>query len=298
MSARRFGGAYAASLTPLSGMGSAVDIDAIPAYVDLLAGAGLDGMLALGTTGEGILLDRAERRVAVSAFVRAARGRMTVIAHCGAQTTRETAALASDAAAAGADAVAVIPPPYFQLDDASILAHLLSAAQACEPLPFFVYEFAARSGYAVPLAVLSSLRTSAANFVGLKVSDSPWERVEPYMLEGLAIFVGQEVLIDRALAAGAAGAVSGLAAALPEVVAGAVRTGSPEAAQRCGTIRGRLERFPFHAGLKHVLASRGVPIRDDVRAPLRPLSDDDRRALDAEIPALLALAGAGSPARS
>lgn len=295
MAARRFGGAYAASLTPLTAGGDAVDVEAIPPLVDLLAGAGLEGLLALGTTGEGILLDRGERRAAVGAFVAATRGRMTVIAHCGAQTTRETAMLVEDAVDAGADAIAVIPPPYFALDRDSILAHLLVAAQACAPVPFFVYEFAARSGYAVPLDVLSELRMRAENLAGLKVSDSPWDRVEPYIIDGLAVFVGQEVLIDRALAAGAAGAVSGLAAALPEVVVEAVRSATPEAPRRCGEIRGRLERFPLHAALKRVLASRGVPIRADVRRPLRQLTAEEARALDAEIPDLLAVARAAQP---
>jgi len=99
-----------------------------------------------------------------------------VAVHCGAQTTRETAELAAHASDLGADAVAVIGPPYFALDDEALLAHFEAAAQACEPVPFYVYEFAARSGYAVPVAVLGRLRDSAPNFTGLKVSDRPWDR--------------------------------------------------------------------------------------------------------------------------
>src|SRR4029079_12196348 len=94
---------------------------------------------------------------------------------------------------------------------------------ACEPVPFYVYEFAARSGYAVPVAVLRRLRDSAENFVGLKVSDRPWERVEPYLVEGLDVFFRPASLIERGLARGAAGVVSGLATAFPAEVAAAVR---------------------------------------------------------------------------
>ena len=197
--------------------------------------------------------------------------------HCGAQTTAETAALAEHAAGAGAEAVAVIGPPYFALDDRALLAHFEAAAQACEPVPFYVYEFAARSGYAVPVGVLRRLRDSAPNFAGLKVSDRPWERFEPYLLEGLDVFVGPESLIRRGLAGGAVGVVSGLATAFPGEVVAAFR-GLP--GPDLGPLREGLEQFPFHSAAKRVLGRRGVPIREDVRAPLRELTEDERQALD------------------
>src|SRR5262249_57590993 len=108
----------------------------------------------------------------------------------GAQTTHATVALAEHAASLGADAVAVIAPPYFALDEDELLAHFEAAARACAPLPFYLYEFEARSGYAIPLPVIERLRERAPNVVGMKVSDSPWERLEPYLLDGLDVFVG------------------------------------------------------------------------------------------------------------
>ena len=224
----------------------------------------------------------------MKAFAAAARGRSTVIAHCGAQTTRETAALASDAATSGADAVAVISPPYFALDEQALLAHLAAAADACAPLPFFIYEFAARSGYAVPLRVVAELRMRAGNLAGLKVSDTPWERFSPYLLDGLAVFVGPEALIHRGLEGGAVGAVSGLAAALPEVVVEAVRRPSEDTARRAGELRAWVDRFPFQAALKRILALRGVPVGEAVRPPLRQLVATERETLDVELAGLLA----------
>src|SRR5215210_305326 len=201
-------GALAAAVTPLRDEGAALDEEAFGPYLDFLTAAGLDGILGLGTTGEGILLSAAERRRAAVLFLE---GSLPVIVHCGAQTSAETAALAEHAAAAGAAGVAVIPPPYFALDDEALLAHLAAAARAAAPAPFYVYEFEARSGYAVPVRVLERLREGAANLVGLKVSDRPFEAVEPYLLEGLDVFVGAEELVLRGLERGAAGAVSGLA---------------------------------------------------------------------------------------
>ncbi|MGH2820017.1 MAG: dihydrodipicolinate synthase family protein [Actinomycetota bacterium] len=286
-------GAIAASITPLRDDGDAVDLDAIGSLVDFQVDSGLDGVLVMGTTGEGILLDEHERARVAERFVSAAAGRFRVVVHCGAQTTRHTAALAERSAEMGADAVAVISPPYFALDDLELLAHLSAAARACSPLPFYLYEFADRAGYPIPLHVIEELRAQAPNLTGLKVSDAPWERFEPYLIEGLDVFVGPERLIDRGMAGGAVGAVSALATALPELVVDAVRDPSREASDRCLTARNALQGFPFHSALKLLLAERGVPVREDVRAPLRSPGDEERRLLGATIAELLQRFAAG-----
>src|SRR5438128_6028864 len=271
-------GALAAALTPLRDAGEALDEDAIAPYVDFLVAGGVDGLLALGTTGEGFLLPLEQRLRAAQLFVEAANGRLQVAVHCGAQSTWDTVQLAAHAADVGADGVAVMAPPYFTLDETGLFSHFDSAARACAPTPFYVYEFAARSGYPVPVAVLQRLREAAPNFRGLKVSDVPWERFAPYLVEGLDIFVGPEALIPQGLAGGATGAVSALGSAFPELIAGAVR--DPESAD-LAPVRTAVERFPFQSALKTVLARRGVPINPDVRRPLRTLTEEERAELEA-----------------
>ena len=68
-------GAFAAALTPLAEGGTRLDEDAFAPYAAWLADGGVDGILALGTTGEGILLTESERRRALELFVAAARTR-------------------------------------------------------------------------------------------------------------------------------------------------------------------------------------------------------------------------------
>ena len=269
-------GAIAAAVTPLRDEGRALDEDAVEPYVDFLRAGGVDGMLPLGTTGEGILLTVDERRRVAELFVAAADGRLQVAVHAGAQTTADTVSLAAHAAETGADAVAVIGPPYFPLDDAALLEHFTAAARACEPLPFYLYEFKGRAGYSIPTAVVGRLRETAPNLRGLKVSNQPFEAVEPYLIEGLDVFVGAEGLVRQGLERGAAGAVSGLAAAFPELIARLVHDGEGD----LGPVRAAVERFPFHATLKRIVASKGVPVREEVRAPLRGLTDAEREELD------------------
>ena len=269
-------GALAAAVTPLRDDGEALDEAAIAPYVEYLRAGGLDGILALGTTGEGILLSADERRRAAVLFVEAAGAGFDVAVHCGAQTTAETVALAAHGAEIGADAVAVIGPPYYALDEEAIVRHFSAAAAACAPLPFYLYEFRSRAGYSIPLGAIERLRDLAPNLAGLKVSNQPFEEVEPYLLEGLDVFVGAESLVVRGLENGAAGAVSGLAAVFPEVVARLVHERSGDV----GDVRAALERCPFQAAAKFCLGRLGVPVREDVRRPLRTLTDEEKSALE------------------
>jgi dihydrodipicolinate synthase/N-acetylneuraminate lyase len=265
--------AIAAALTPLRDGGSSLDLDGLDPYLAFLAEGGIDGVLLCGTTGEGMNLTLDERRAVLEAAVR---GPLPVIAHCGAQTTAATVALAEHAAATGVNGVAVIAPPYFPLDEEELLAHFTAAAGACAPTPFYAYELERASGYPIPPHVVERLRERADNLVGMKVSDSPFAKVQPYLLDGLDVLIGAEALIGQGLAAGAAGAVSGLASAFPDVVVAAVRGGDSTAA---GELRAAIERFPRHAALKEVVRARGLPLAADVRPPLRGLTPAEREEL-------------------
>jgi dihydrodipicolinate synthase/N-acetylneuraminate lyase len=275
-------GAIAAAVTPLTDEGDDLDEGAVGPLTRFLAEGGIDGALVCGTTGEGILLSALERVRVAERFVEARPDGFQVAIHAGAQSTADTVALATHAKEIGADAVAVIAPPYFPLDEPALLEHLRAAAEACGPLPFYVYEFAGRSGYAIPVTVIERLRETSPNLAGLKVSDTPWSAIEPYALEGLDLFVGSEPLVLEALEHGADGAVSGLATAFPEIVAALVHDRDATAGEQVSTLRTLLGPIPFHAALKEILVARGVPIRADVRPPLRPLTPEEREiALDA-----------------
>ena len=274
-------GALAASVTPLRDHGTQLDDEAFGPLVDFYVEAGIDGILALGTAGEGILLRVDERRRVADLFLQASDRRLQVAVHCGAQTTADTVTLAAHAAEVGAEAVVVIGPPYFTLDEKAQYGHFLAAATACAPVPFYVYEFAATTGYPIAPAVLERLRDDVSNVVGLKVSDTPWARFVEYVLPGFDVFVGPEALIADGMAHGAVGAVSALASAFPSEVAAVVRDPTPEGAERIGELRAFVERFPRQAALKRLLALQGVPVSEDVRAPLRALTADERDELDA-----------------
>ena len=272
MPEQRISGTLAAAVTPLREDGERLDEDAFAPLFEFYAASGLDGLLVLGTTGEGMLLRDGERRRVAELAVAGARS-LRVIVHCGAQTTAQTCALAAHAAEVGADGVAVIGPPFFPLGQAEMLEHFAAAAAACAPSPFYLYEYADRSGYTVPVTVVEELRQRAPNLAGMKVSDAPIDRVEPYLATGLDVFIGAEGVLPAALERGAAGAVSGVAAAFPEAVTALVRDPTAERARLVESLRAVLSEHPIQASVKSALSLRGVPVATDVRAPLRPLAD-------------------------
>jgi dihydrodipicolinate synthase/N-acetylneuraminate lyase len=154
----RLRGAIAAAVTPLRDGGGALDLESVGPLVRFLVDGGVDGLLACGTTGEGVLLSVSERKRTARAFLDARPAGFQVAVHAGAQGTSDTVAVSSHAREIGADAVAVIAPPYFPLGPAELFDHFRSAAEACDPVPFYIYEFSARSGYAIPIEVIDRLR--------------------------------------------------------------------------------------------------------------------------------------------
>jgi dihydrodipicolinate synthase/N-acetylneuraminate lyase len=271
-----------AVVTPLTPDGSGLDLAAVGSYGAFLESHGADGAFVCGTTGEGVLLGLDERRAVADAFRQAVSG--VLVVHAGAQTTADTVALAGHAREIGADAVAVIPPPYFPLDADALTAHFVAAARAAAPLPFYCYAFTARSGYPLPVEVIRRIGAAVDNLAGLKVSESPFARVEPYLELGLPVLIGNEPLIPAGVARGAIGSVSGMAAAFPDVVRSGLDAADDAAGARMIGLRTALEASgQFIAAVKHVLGMRGVPVGPGMRAPLRGLTDPEARRLEGDV---------------
>ena len=103
-------------------------------------------------------------------------GPLPVIVHAGAQSTRDTVALAAHAAGAGAAGVAVIGPPYFLLDDRALLEHFAPARPRARRCRSTSTSSSARAATPCRCRSRRALRERAPNLAGLKVSDAPFDR--------------------------------------------------------------------------------------------------------------------------
>jgi dihydrodipicolinate synthase/N-acetylneuraminate lyase len=133
-----------------------------------------------------------------------------------------------------------------------------------------MYVFTVRSGYPFPTTVVERVVERADNVYGLKVSEASLEAVRPFLATGLDVLVGQETLIPRAMREGARGAASGLASAFPAEVAHVVKGETADGEAELIALRNYVsQNGGMIPCLKAELARRGLPIKPDVRLPLR-----------------------------
>ena len=160
-----FHGVLPALITPFTDDGEAIDAGALAALVDRLVGAGVGGLVPGGSTGEFTTLDHAERRLLVEETIRAAAGRVPVVAGTGALSTRETVALSVHAEQAGAAAVMVVPPFYDPLPWHELLAHYTAVADAIS-IPVMYYNLPGATGVTLTAEQLRALPVTCLKDTG------------------------------------------------------------------------------------------------------------------------------------
>ena len=136
--AAQFEGAYSALVTPMHDDES-VNFDGLERLVGLQLDRGVEGFYCCGSSGEGLLLDLAERRAIMQTVVKATAGRVPVIAHVGTIRTTDAARLARWAEDDGADAVSLIPPYYYHFTSKEVLGYY-NQVIAGTRLPVILYN--------------------------------------------------------------------------------------------------------------------------------------------------------------
>lgn len=300
---QRLRGVIVAMPTPMQASG-AVDFAGTARLTEWLIGKGVNAVFVCGTTGEGPLLDDRERVEVTRAAVKAAAGRVPVVAHVGAVTTTATVDLARRCVDAGADALAAVTPYYFRYRDEELIAHYAAVTASVPDHPVLAYNIPALTGNTVTPAVASALR-DRANLAGMKDSTG-----DAYGLLQLAeaggprfhLIVGADLLVLEVLAMGWAGMVSGPAVAIPEPYVALWKTVSSGATAPWPQVAAAYRQVAaachaVHNGsdiprIKAVLHLRGV-IGPHVRAPLRPLAEDELVELRKVVGSLVGMTAVG-----
>jgi len=270
------GGCFASLLTPLLPDGS-VDEDGLPSYVEWVLASGVDGLVALGTTGEFSDLVPEERDRVLESVMRTVAGRLPVVVAVGALEAAEAKRFAARAQSLGASAILALPPLYWHLDDKGILRYFRQLAAAAE-IPLILYNIPSLTDRTLPLDVVAELASDAEQFIGVKESVLDIERVHSVLevvedVPGFAVIAGFEEIALPALEAGAAGLISGLASAWPQPVVelvravrdGAVGAGRPWQDLVDRALAVSAQTSPPILGLKTIAAAAGAPIRPIVR---------------------------------
>ncbi len=160
-----FKGSFVALITPMQPDG-AVDLDAFTKFVEWQIGQGTHGIVPVGTTGESPTLTHDEHRQVVEAAVKAAAGRVKVIAGAGSNSTAEAVELTRHAKQAGADAALVVTPYYNKPTQEGMVLHYSAIADAVD-LPVFIYNIPGRSVVDMTPETMGRL-AKHQNIVGVK----------------------------------------------------------------------------------------------------------------------------------
>ncbi len=211
----RFEGIIPAVTTPFDGAG-AVDVAGLQANVTALLDAGVHGFVATGTMGEAGSLSTEERHTVVRAVVEAAGGRVPVIAGVSSGSARTSLAYAADAAAAGVDAIMLLPVLGYRGDDDEVVAFYSAVANACG-LPVMAYNNPEASGVDLAPELIVRLYEEVEGIVAIKECSGDVRRI-PALLNaggGLEVLVGGDDWALEGLCAGATGWVTGVGVVAP-----------------------------------------------------------------------------------
>lgn len=169
----KFSGCYTALITPFAG--EAVDYAALERFVDWQVGEGVHGIVPCGTTGESPTLSTDEHNEVIACAVKAASGRVKVMAGAGSNSTAEAVAFARHAENAGADALLVVAPYYNKPTQEGLFQHFKTVA-AATALPIFVYNIPGRSVVNLTDTTLARL-AEIKNIAGVKDATGDLARV-------------------------------------------------------------------------------------------------------------------------
>lgn len=283
-------GVYSVLPTPFQANGD-LDEASLRRVIDLFISAGVNGVTALGVTGEVARLDDSERRRVLEVVVEHVQGRIGVVAGTTSEGTRTCIAYSRQAREVGATAVMVSPPRMPKLNSEAVVRHYKALADAVD-IEIVVQDYPPISGFTMEPALLARIARETPRARTIKLEDPPTPFKTSRIIEAagetsVRIFGGLGgVFLLEELLAGATGAMTGFA--FPEILVQIVklfRAGRVEEAADTFYRTVPLMRFEFQEGIgmairKEVLHRRGALASPATRAPGAVLDQTTREALD------------------
>ncbi len=279
-----FSGVLTALVTPFRD--GTVDEAALRELVEWQIGAGIDGLVPCGSTGEAATLSHPEHRRVVEIVVEATRGRVPVVAGTGSNNTREAVELTRHARDAGADAALLISPYYNKPTQEGIVLHYAEIARETG-FPLVVYNIPGRTGSNLLPATLARL-ADLDHLVGVKEACGDLAQIAEVIAQcpaDFAVLSGDDALSLPLLALGGQGVISTSSNVAPSEMVALLRafeSGDLASAQRTHYALLPLfealfcETNPIPVKAALALLGRCGP---EIRLPLTPLSQAPREAL-------------------
>lgn len=258
-------GLYAALATPRRPHAIEADSGALLDYVDAIARAGVNGLVLFGSTGEFIHFELSERQRTSALAIK--RSRVPVLVNASHSTLAGAILLAEQARDTGAAGLLLTPPYFYPYGAEQIYTFYEQfLEQVGGGIPIYLYNLPMFVN-AIPAQIAERLLTGGA-FAGIKDSSGDWSYFERLLglraRNNFQLLVGHEELYLRGRMAGADGAVSGVAAALPELMVALDRAVEAKDAERARQLDGLVleflnfvKRLPAPMAIRRAAAARG-----------------------------------------
>lgn len=279
-------GSIVAIVTPMHADG-AVDWERLRHLVDWHVEQGTHGIVAVGTTGESATLGFEEHDLVIREIIKAAAGRVPVIAGTGANSTQEAVRLTRGAKAAGADACLLVTPYYNKPTQEGLYQHFKAIAEAVD-IPQLLYNVPGRTACDMLPETVERL-SAIGNIVGIKEATGELERISDLKArcgDDFIVLSGDDATACEAMLLGGNGDISVTANVQPAKMSAmceAALAGNEAEARRLND-----ELMPLHQTLfveanpipvKWALARMGLG-GEGIRLPLTPLSEAARQQLE------------------
>jgi len=280
-----FKGSFPALVTPFRN--GEVDWDTLGKLVEWHIGEGSHGLVPVGTTGESPTLTHQEHERVIDEVVRAAAGRIPVIAGAGSNNTLEAIRFMRHAAEVGADAALVVTPYYNKPTQAGMIAHFTALHDCCE-LPIIIYNIPGRSVVDMLPETMGQL-ARLPRIIGVKDATGDLARVSAQRIACGKEFIqisGEDGTAHGFNAQGGVGVISVTANVAPRLVAQVQEATLAGDYARALELQDRL--MPLHraifaepglVGVKYAMSRLGL-CSEEVRLPLVGLSDPTKALVD------------------
>lgn len=264
----------------------AISPDGVEALTKYFVEKGVKGVYVNGSSGECIYQSVQERQLVLESVMKAAEGKLTVIAHVACNNTQDSQILAKHAESVGVDAIAAIPPIYFHLPEHAMAQYWNDISGAAPNTDFVIYNIPQLAGVALTPGLFAEMRKNP-NVIGVKNSSMPVQDIQMFKQEAgsdYIVFNGPDEQFISGRVIGAEGAIGGTYGVMPELflkmdecVKGNNMELAKEIQYACNAIIYKMcsAHGNLYAVMKAILKlNEGLDI-GSVRAPLSALAESD-----------------------
>ncbi len=248
---------------------------------------GTDAIIPCGTTGESATLDYDEHYRVIELAVKAARGRVPVIAGTGANSTEEAILITKKAMRLKADGALLVSPYYNKPTQAGIYLHYKAVADSVKGFPIILYNVPGRTSSNILPSTVARL-AEIKNIVGIKEATGDMKQASEIIGlcgSGFTVLSGDDFTNLALYALGGKGCISVSANVAPGLQAGMWKAWKAGDLQEARKLHYRLE--PINKAMfietnpipvKTALAMMGK-VREEFRLPLCAISEENRKSL-------------------